>query len=164
MTYLAFVSDEENGIQIRNGLENLGYEVVDGKIIGFSRDQRIANGTSSNPTDNGFLWGNFEYATKSFLEDYMASNPEVPQDAAESRVEHRYSGFYHTVAPTDPLEADQYSALLNELIVEFVFKCMCAPEGQFDKVYEEGYQLLLDNHLQDLLDERATWYDANVAK
>ena len=164
MTYLAFVSDEENGIQIRNGLENLGYEVVDGKIIGFSRDQRIANGTSSNPTDNGFLWGNFEYATKSFLEDYMASNPEVPQDAAESRVEHRYSGFYHTVAPTDPLEADQYSALLNELIVEFVFKCMCAPEGQFDKVYEEGYQLLLDNHLQDLLDERAAWYDANVAK
>ena len=164
MTYLAFVSDEENSINIRLGLEGLGYEITDGKYVEYSRDVRLANGTSGDPSDNSLLWGNYSYKTKTFLEDYMASNPEVPQDAAESRIEHRYSEFYHCATPTEILDADQYSALLNELIVEFVFNCMCAPEGQFDAVYEAQYQVLLDNHLQDLLDERAAWYDANIAK
>ena len=52
--------------------------------------------------------------------------------------------------------------LLQTLIVEFVFKVMCAPEGQFEEVYEKEYQILLDNHLQEVLDDRAAWYDANM--
>ena len=39
---------------------------------------------------------------------------------------------------------------------------MCAPEGQFEEVYEKEYQILLDNHLQEVLDDRAAWYDANM--
>ena len=52
--------------------------------------------------------------------------------------------------------------LLQSLIVEFVFKVMSAPEGKFDEVYDKEYQTLVDNHLQDVLDERAAWYDANM--
>ena len=26
------------------------------------------------------------------------------------------------------------------------------------------YQILLDNHLQEVLDERAAWYDKNIKK
>ena len=60
------------------------------------------------------------------------------------------------------LETDQYVPLLQSLIVEFVFKVMSAPEGKFDEVYDKEYQTLVDNHLQDVLDERAAWYDANM--
>ena len=59
------------------------------------------------------------------------------------------------------LKTDEYVPLLQTLIVEFVFKCMNAPEGKFDEVYNTEYQILLDNHLQEVLDERAAWYDAN---
>ena len=52
--------------------------------------------------------------------------------------------------------------LLQSLIVEFVFKVMSAPEGKFDEVYDKEYQILVDNHLQEVLDERAAWYDANM--
>jgi putative aldouronate transport system substrate-binding protein len=41
---------------------------------------------------------------------------------------------------------------------------MNAPEGQFDAVWDAEYQILVDNHLQEVLDERAAWYDANIAK
>ena len=60
------------------------------------------------------------------------------------------------------METDEYAPLLQTLIVEFVFKVMCAPEGQFEEVYEKEYQILLDNHLQEVLDDRAAWYDANM--
>lgn len=163
MTYLAFVSKLENSIEIKNGLLGLGYEIVDGKIVGFSRDQRIENGTSTQPSDNGFLWGDFPETMEEKIENYKIGNPEVPADVAESRVNMRYSGTWHKAEVTDYLEENQYAPNLNKLIVEFVFQCMLAPEGQFDAVYEKAYQTLVDANLNDLLDARAAWYDANKA-
>lgn len=163
MTYLAFLSNEDNAMQVKLGVEGLGYEVVDGVVTEYSRDQRLANGTSADPSDNGFLWGTLSYKKPMLLDSLKASRDYVPEDVQESIVNIRYSGYYDVPTISDPLDADQYSALLNQLIVEFVFTCMCAPEGEFDAVYEEAYQVLLDNHLQDLLDERGAWYDEHIA-
>ena len=162
--YLAFLSDPAVAQDVDNGLEGLGYEVVDGKRVGFDRATRLANGTSSNPGDNGFLWGNYPTTIEEIVEEYQLANPEVPADVAEQKRRVQYSNYYHAAQIGGALPSDEYVPLLQELIVEFVFKCMCAPAGKFDEVYEKEYQILLDNHLQDVLDERAEWYDKNIAK
>ena len=165
MKYLAWQSKEDVAYEIGNGLEGLGFEYAEnGSAVGFSREDRLANGTSSSPGDNKLLWSNFERDEKFLLDNFKASNPEVPEDVAEAKIQHQYNEFYHRVGLSDPLEADQFAPILNELIVEFVFKCIVAEEGQFETVYTEGYQKLIDNGLQDLLDQRGEWYDANVAK
>ena len=165
MKYLAWQSKEDVAYEIGNGLEGLGFEYAEnGSAVGFSREDRLANGTSSSPGDNKLLWSNFERDEKFLLDNYKASNPEVPEDVAEAKIYHQYNEFYHRVGLSDPIEADQFAPILNELIVEFVFKCIVAEEGQFEQVYADGYQKLIDNGLQDLLDQRGEWYDANVAK
>ena len=162
--YLAFMSDPDIAFQTRGGLEGLGYEMVDGKQVGFDRATRLANGTSSNPGDNCMLWGNFDTTLETIIEEYQISNPEVPAEVAAGKKTSQYSNFYHTAQIGGALPSDEYVPLLQELIVEFVFKCMSAPAGKFDEVYEKEYQILLDNHLQEVLDERAAWYDKNIAK
>lgn len=165
MTYLAFISNPDISLDISNGLEGLGYEIVDGEIKGFDRATRLANGTSGDPSDNSFMYSNHpsenvEQAKKS----YILSNPEVPEDVAIGKIEAQYSNYFDKMLIGGALETDEYAPLLQELICKFVFKCMTAPEGQFDAVYEKEYQVLVDNHLQEVLDERAAWYDANIAK
>ena len=58
MTYLAFISNPDISLDISNGLEGLGYEIVDGEIKGFDRATRLANGTSGDPSDNSFMYSN----------------------------------------------------------------------------------------------------------
>lgn len=162
MKYLSFLSVEKNAIEMRFGIEGYGYDVVDGLYVERSRDERIEAGTSSNPSDNSFLWGNFAYAKDLLLSNYEAGHPEVPTDVAEGRIASQYSNYFDAKLISDSLESDQYAPLLQTLIVEFVFECMNAPEGKFDEVYDAAYQTLLDNHLQDVLDERAAWYDSHI--
>lgn len=162
--YLQFLSVEANSVEVRNGIEGLGYDLVDGQVVGRNRADRIAAGTSSNPSDNSMLWGNFDMTLDELIAEYTLEEPEVPAEVCESKIRSQYSNYYHTALIGGALKSDEYVPLLQELIVEFVFKCMLAPEGQFDAVYEKEYQILLDNHLQDVLDERAAWYDANIAK
>ena len=162
MTYLNFISNEDNAIQICYGVEDYGFDWVDGLPVARTTDERIEAGTSSNPSDNCFLYANFDIMEDSLLDTYKAAHPNVPENVAEERNTSRYSNYYDRCLIPTALDSDEYAPLLQTLIVEFVFKCMSAPEGQFDQVYEQEYQILLDNHLQDVLDERAEWYDANM--
>lgn len=161
MTYLAFISDPDNAVQVKYGVEGLGYEMEGDDIVAFTTDERIANGTSSNPSDNAFLWTNFEFEADNLVNNYQKSNPEVPADVVEGKIASQYSNYFDKKMIPEALASDEYVPNLQELIVNFVFKCMSAPEGQFDAVYEKEYQTLLDNHLQEVLDERAEWYDSN---
>lgn len=163
MKYLAFQSKIENSIEIKGGIEGLGYEWQDDMMVTYSRDVRIANGTSSNPGDNNLLWSNYEFEVDQLADKIKASNPNVPDDVNEASAYHRYNEYYHRVGIGAPLEADEFAPLLNELIVEFVFKCIVAEEGTFEQVYEQGYQKLVDNGLNQLLEQRGEWYDNNIA-
>ena len=95
------------------------------------------------------------------LAQQIASNPDVPVEVTEGSVYHQYNDLYHRAYLNEGVPADENAPLLNELIVQFVFKCIVAEEGQFETVYETGIQKLNDNGLQDLLDQRGEWYDAN---
>ena len=162
--YIAFLSDPAVAQDVDAGLLGLGYELVDGKRVGFDRATRIANGTSSNPGDNGFMWGNYPTSLETLIADYQASNPEVPADVAAQKKTVQYSNYYHSSLIGGALKSDEYVPNLQTKICEFIFKVMSAPEGKFEEVYAAEYQILLDNHLQEVLDERAEWYDKNIAK
>lgn len=162
MTYLNFLTQEKNAIELKYGIEGLGYDMVEGIPVERTQDERLKAGTSSNPSDNNFLLTNFEFEEEQLLDTYKMAYPQVPEDVAEARISSRYSNYFDRVRIPAALKTDEYAPLLQELIVEFVFKCMSAPEGKFDEVYEAEYQILLDNHLQEVLDERAAWYDANM--
>ena len=126
------------------------------------RPSRASRHTSSNPSDNCFLYSNIAYARERLLDKFKASNPNTPEDVAEGKIASQYSNYFDRCLIPAALETDEYAPLLQTLIVELVFKVMCAPEGQFEEVYEKEYQILLDNHLQEVLDDRAAWYDANM--
>ena len=160
--YLAFLSNQENAMNIAYGIVGLGTELVDGKPVKRTADELTELGLSPNLSDSNLLYSNFDFEKDSLVENFMTSYPDVPQDVAEGKIECQYSNYYDKCLIPAALETDQYVPLLQTLIVEFVFKCMNAPEGQFDQVYEQEYQILLDNHLQEVLDERAAWYDANM--
>ena len=159
--YLAFMSDPENAKELKLGIEGLGYEVVDGRPVAFDRSTRLANGTSGDPGDNNFLYTNFDWEYESIVDGWKLSDPEVPVEVIEGKFESQYNHYYDKMLIPAALASAEYVPLLQELIVKFVFKCMTAPEGQFDAVYEKEYQVLVDNHLNDVLEERAAWYDAN---
>ena len=161
MKYLAWQSKRDVAFEIGNGLLGLGYEMKDGQAIGFDRSTRLANGTSSSPGDNKLLWSNFPMTMEERLAQQIASNPDVPTEVTEGSVYHQYNDLYHRAYLNEGVPADENAPLLNELIVQFVFKCIVAEEGQFEKVYADGYQKLLDNGLQELLDQRGEWYDNN---
>ena len=162
--YIAFLSDPAVAQDVDAGLLGLGYELVDGKRVGFDRATRIANGTSSNPGDNGFMWGNYPTSLETLIADYQASNPEVPADVAAQKKTVQYSNYYHSSLIGGALKSDEYVPNLQTKICEFIFKVMSAPAGKFEEVYAAEYQILLDNHLQEVLDERAAWYDKNIKK
>lgn len=160
--YLKFLSTEKYAIEVNNGVIGIGADLdANGIPVGRSKADRLAAGTSGNPTDNGFMICNFQYEKDNLVSSFLASHPEVPEDVAVGKYASQYSNYYERAVINTILPSDQYAPLLQTLIVEFVFKCMNAPEGQFEEVYKKEYQILLDNHLQEVLDERAAWYDAN---
>lgn len=160
--YLNFLSIEENAIQVNAGVIGFGADLNDaGFPVSRSKADRIAAGTTPNPSDSGFMINNFAYEFDNLVPNFLASNPAVPEDVAEGKYASQYSNYFDACTISSVLPTDEYVPLLQTLIVEFVFKCMSAPEGKFDEVYEQEYQILLDNHLQEVLDARGAWYDAN---
>lgn len=165
MTFLGWLSVKENQFKVSKGGEGLGFTYNDdGTANEFSRDERAKNGSSTNPSDLNFLYSTYAVNEPALAKNYALANPELPMEVVEGKIASQYSNYYDACLIGGALKTDEYVPLLQTLIVEFVFKCMNAPAGQFDAVYEKEYQVLLDNHLQEVLDERAAWYDANIAK
>ncbi|MCR5279216.1 MAG: extracellular solute-binding protein [Lachnospiraceae bacterium] len=162
MEYLNFLSTEEYAMEVKYGVYGYGSDLGDdGYPLGRSRDACKDAGTTTDSNDNAFLISNFDFEYNRLIDNYCAGHPNTPRDVVEGKYKSQYSNYYDKMLIGGALSTDEYVPLLQTLICEFVFKCMLAPEGQFDKVYEEEYQILLDNHLQEVLDERAAWYDKN---
>ena len=160
--YLSWLSNEENAMNVAYGIVGLGSDMVDGVPVRKTSEEMTKLGLNPSPGDSNFLIANFDFEKDRLVENFMSGNPGVPQEVVEEKIKVQYSNYYDKCLIPSALETDQYVPLLQSLIVEFVFKVMSAPEGKFDEVYDKEYQTLVDNHLQDVLDERAAWYDANM--
>ncbi len=160
--YLAWLSAEENAMNVSYGVIGIGSDLVDGIPMAKPSEERIKLGMTPNPGDSNFLIANFGFEKDRLVANFMNSNPGVPLEVAEGKIASQYSNYYDKCLIPSALQTDQHVPLLQKLIAEFVFKVMSAPEGKFDEVYAQEYQILVDNHLQEVLDERAQWYDANM--
>lgn len=162
MEYLNFLSTEEYAKQVKYGVYGYGSDLdADGNPVGRSRDACKEAGTSTDASDNAFLIANFDFEFNNLVKNLEASHPEIPHDVVVQKYASQYSNYYDKMLIGGALSTDEYVPGLQSLICDFVFKVMLAPEGQFDKVYEQEYKILVENHLQEVLDERAAWYDKN---
>lgn len=162
MTYLGWISNYENALNVEMGIIGVGSEKdSSGVPMLKSEEELIALGLNPVCGDMDMLMRGFDFGPEAKLESNKKAYPHVPEDVLKGMMDIQGSNYYDPMVIPSALESDQYVPLLQKLIVEFVFKVMSAPEGKFEQVYEQEYQKLLDNHLQEVLDERAAWYDAN---
>lgn len=162
MTYLGWISNYDNALNVEMGIIGVGSEMnSDGVPMLKPQEELIALGLNPSCGDMDMLMRGFNFGFDAKLEAARTAMPNVPEEVMKEKIEIEERNYYDPMVIPSALDTDQYVPLLQKLIVEFVFKVMSAPEGQFEQVYEKEYQKLLDNHLQEVLDERAAWYDAN---
>lgn len=167
MKYLAFLSNRDNAVDLEYCLLGVGSELnEEGVPVKKSSAELKQMGFAQNTGDLDLLKRTLFFGEKNFIDNKVAAASYVPREFFEAEYEIRYNPEHYYDAKTigSALASDQYSPLLQSLIVQLVFKCMTAPEGQFDAVYEAEYKNLMDNHLGQLLQERADYYDKYVAK
>nr|WP_295682146.1 extracellular solute-binding protein [uncultured Lachnoclostridium sp.] len=162
MTYLGWISNYENALNVEMGIIGVGSEKnSSGVPVLKSEAELLELGLNPVCGDMNMLMRGFDFGEEASLAANKVAYPDAPEEVLSDYLKVHSTNYYDPVVITSSLETDQYVPLLQSLICEFVFKVMSAPEGQFDAVYEKEYQKLLDNHLQEVLDERAAWYDAN---
>ena len=167
MVYLNFMSNHDNCIEIENARVGIGSELgEDGIPIKKSNEEIRELGFPTSLGDFSMLVRfPIFFGKEPYLRNQQATYPEVPAEFFEADYDIRYNpeGYYDMKNIGSALPSDKYVPLLQTLICEFVLKVMNAPEGQFEEVYQEQYEILLDNHLQEVLDERTAWYDSVIA-
>lgn len=163
MTYLGWISNYDNALNVEMGIIGVGSELNEAGVPVLKSEAELLE-LGLNPVcgDMDMLMRGFDFGFDVKLEANKKAYPNAPEEVLKGMIEIQNSNFYDPMTIPSALETDQYVPLLQSLITEFVFKVMSAPEGQFEQVYEQEYQKLLDNHLQEVLDERAAWYDANM--
>lgn len=162
MAYLGWISNYENALNIEDCITGIGTTVeADGTRKRLPEAEMKAKGLPTSPNDLDMLRRGFDFGAPQRMKDYKTAWPDIPQDVLDAYEKITYTNFYDPAFIPSALASDQYVPLLQTKIVEFVFKCMNAPAGQFDAVYEKEFNVLVQNHMQEVLDERAKWYDDN---
>lgn len=161
--YLAWLTNEENALNVRFDILGVGSEVVDGVPIAKTGSERLKMGLAGSPNDLNFFWTNFAIEYPGLVDSFCEERPYVPREVAQGKIDSQYSNYYDRSVITSVLKTDEYVPNLQKLIIEFVFKVISAPEGQFEATYEKEFKKLNDNHLQEVLEERGKWYDENIA-
>lgn len=120
------------------------------------------------PADLNIMNERFEYAqSKEGIVAAWVTNPNHDW-ADEEWFENAYDIFYengHFVYPGYPAVIDaetRYGANVKTLAVEYVYKLITANPEEFDAVQATEYEKLVTAGLEDILNERGEWYDANV--
>lgn len=162
MTYLGWISNYDNALNVESGIIGVGSELnAEGVPVLKPADELLSLGINPSCNDMDMLMRGFDFGNATRLQNMMNECPGAPEEVLQQAIDIQYSHYFDPMYIPSALESDQYVPLLQKLIVEFVFKVISAPEGKFEEVYNKEYKILLDNHLQEVLDERAAWYDAN---
>lgn len=167
MTFLSWISKRENALNIEYGIIGMGSTLDESGVpVQKSNAEWKQLGLATSANDLDMLTRTMFFGDAKFIANRHAGYPKAPRAYFEEEFAIRYSKdrYYDPVTIGAALDSDQYVPLLQTLIVELVFKCMNAPQGQFDAVYEQQYKKLLDNNLQQVLNERGAYYDKYIKK
>ena len=161
--FLRFLTNEENAKNIKYSIIGRGSDVVDGVPVKKSNDDLRNLGLTAQGGDICFMYSNFPFERDVLAKNFVAIHPKVPLDVAKQKYDIQYSNYFDKRLIPAALDSDEKAVLLQSLIIEFVFKVITAPAGKFEEVYNAEYQKLVNNGLNDVLNDRAAWYDANIA-
>lgn len=166
MEFLSFMSNEDNANTFANRLwskEAAALDETGAPYALITKQEGQDLGYAERTSDMNNIRVNFDFGLDNYIKNQVASAPNVPEEffAAKYDIVRNSDKIYHNAAIPGTLETDVYLSGLQTLICEFAMKVISAPEGQFEKVWNSSYQKLVENHLEDVLNERAQWYDAN---
>lgn len=166
MEFLSFMSNEDNANTFANRLwskEAAALDETGAPYALITKQEGQDLGYAERTSDMNNIRVNFDFGLENYIKNQVASAPNVPEEffAAKYDIVRNSDKIYHNAAIPGTLETDVYLSGLQTLICEFAMKVISAPEGQFEKVWNSSYQKLVENHLEDVLNERAQWYDRN---
>lgn len=166
MEFLAFMSNEDNANTFANRLWSAEAATLDANgapIALITKQEGMDLGYAERTSDINNIRVNFDFGKANYIENQVASAPNVPEEFFDAKYDivRNYDRVYDASAIPGTLPSDNYMSGLQTLICEFALKVISAPEGQFEKVWEASYAKLVENHLNDVLNDRAAWYDAN---
>lgn len=160
--YLEWMSQPDNLFFLQNGVEGENYTLdADGiavKIADFAGESKLSN--NNNKDYWGLVTEMAEYASpelsrKSYIRnwappgyEYLAEDMLKYYDEVE---EYRTPDALFSVVLE---KVNEYKADLNSLFQELYVKCVLAPEGEFDAIYEAAKKTYLNAGYQEILDEK----------
>ncbi|NLK75052.1 MAG: extracellular solute-binding protein [Clostridiales bacterium] len=163
MKYLNWMADPEIATKIRYTpdyvLNDLGVAVEP------SAEEKEAKGYPGTCDDlgivnNDFKWAN-DYDVLAKTEYLAQATPWASLEWYQNFYKVREIGKYRYPVYSYVSESEQtYGADIKSRMIEFVYRSICAPAGQFEEVYENGYKELVNAGLQLILDSRAEYYDS----
>jgi len=164
MEFLAFMSNKKNALTFAERLWNPEIAKLDANgapVQLVTKQEAMDMGYAERTSDMNNLVVSFDFGKQNYVESQLGSAPNVPAEFFDAKYDVVRNGLYHNMAIPGTLPSDNYLSGLQTLICEFAFKVITAPAGQFDKVWDASYAKLVENHLEDVLNDRAAWYDAN---
>ena len=163
MKYLNWMADPEVAVQIRY-TPDLTYD-DNGVAVEPSSDEKESKGYPGTCDDLCIMNLNFDWVNDF---DVLAQSNYDNQEQDWASVEW-YQNYYETSSvgkfrfPTYGAISDDestYGTDVEQRMIEFVYNCICAPADQFETVYTNGYEELVNAGLQKILDARAEYYDS----
>lgn len=166
MEYLSFMSNEDNANTFANRLWSSEAATLDktgAPISLLTKQESMDLGYAERTSDMNNTRVSFDFGKANYVQNQSASAPNVPAEffGAKYDIVRNSDKLYHNSAIPGTLPSDNYLSGLQTLICEFALKVISAPKGMFDEVWDASYVKLVENHLEDVLNDRAAWYDAN---
>ncbi len=165
MKYLNWLADQENAINVCFTPDHR--ETADGAPVGLSDDELLEKGYSTIPDDYCIVNEHFDYVDNK--EQWVSANVEELSFADREWLEKYYdvctTGQF--VFPVNSLVGGaetKYRTDLDKRIVEYNYNLICCPKTKFDTVKDMEYRALQDAGLDEVLEERAQFYDSGEFK
>ncbi len=165
MKYLNWLADAENAENVAFTPDHTLSDT--GVPIGLTEDELFAKGYPGTAADLNIVNEHFAYVDnkEAVVSSWVKGN-------AWSNTEY-FNNFYDVITtdqylyPTFPviLEAEAtYLANVKKLAIEYVYKLISCDPGEFDALQKSEYDKLVIAGLDKIFEERAAYYDENVAK
>lgn len=163
--YLNWLADTSNSMKVRYTPD---YKTDDkGVPVTLSRAELDKIGYAGTPNDFTILTQYWDYSSnKDAVVSVLNTNyPYLTPEYLSNYYDVLTSHIYNEPVIQDILQSEtKYLSNINKLVIELAYTTISAPSANFDAAYDTQYKKLIEAGLQEVLDERAAYYDANVAK
>lgn len=163
--YLNWLASTENAMKVAFTPE---YTVdAKGAPVAVKEEDLAAKGYAKNRNDYCIVTQFFEYdkTKEATVAVWQSKFPTFDEAYYNNVYDQVTAGIYNEPLVTDVIESEtKYLTNLNKMIIEYAYKLISVKPAEFEATQKAVYGQLVEAGLQEIIDERASYYDANVAK